>query len=308
MTELSPEKRGLQRALEEAPYVVAALYLFTRLEDYESLKLPLLERCHELGVKGTLLLAREGINGTIAGSREAIDAILAHLRSDPRLSALPHKESYANEEPFQRMKVKLKREIVTMGLPEVDPTAVVGTYVKPQEWNELISRPEVVLVDTRNDYEVNVGSFKGAIDPDIKIFREFPAWSAAQLESGAGELPPVAMFCTGGIRCEKASSLLKSRGFKEVYHLEGGILKYLEEVPEEESMWEGECFVFDERVSVGHGLKPGSLGRCLVCQGPFELSEAETQALSEEPRSGPPTGTCPRCLSLLEAESSSGEG
>jgi UPF0176 protein len=270
-------KHHIKHQLESAPFVVAALYLFVRLDDYEALKPGLLERCHASQVKGTLLLAREGINGTIAGPREGINEVLAYLRADPRLVALTHKESYAHKEPFKRMKVKLKREIVTMGVPEVDPTEVVGTYVKPTAWNELISRPDVVLVDTRNDYEVKVGSFQGAIDPKIKIFREFPEWSEARLTTPEGKKPAVAMFCTGGIRCEKASSLLKARGYDEVYHLEGGILKYLEEVPPQESLWEGECFVFDERVSVGHGLELGALERCEVCQEPFSAQQEAQQ-------------------------------
>lgn len=272
------------------PYVVAALYLFVKLDDYVSLKPNLLARCLESQVKGTLLIAQEGINGTIAGTREGIDEVLAYLRSDHRLTSLTHKESYANEEPFKRMKVKLKREIVTMGVPEVDPTEVVGTYVKPKDWNELISRPDIVLVDTRNDYEVKVGSFKGAVDPKIKSFREFPAWSSELLTSPEGAKPAVAMFCTGGIRCEKASSFLKSRGYDEVYHLEGGILKYLEEIPERDSLWEGECFVFDERVSVSHGLKLGALERCVSCQDPFALEGAAVQA-------GDGSGLlCPDCV------------
>ena len=286
----APPAHELSQKIDSAPYVVAALYLFVRLEGYESLKPALLERCLASDVKGTLLLAREGINGTIAGPREGIDEVLAYLRSDPRLSALTHKESYAQEEPFKRMKVKLKREIVTMGVPEVDPTAVVGTYVKPKDWNELISRPDVVLVDTRNDYEVKVGTFKGAIDPNIKIFREFPDWSEEHLRTADGKRPAVAMFCTGGIRCEKASSLLKTRGYDEVYHLEGGILKYLEEIPEQESLWEGECFVFDERVSVSHGLKLGALERCVRCQDPFQLEGEPVHAEGGEGL------ICPDCV------------
>ncbi len=276
---------------EEGPWVVAALYKFVRLDDHAALRAPLLALCEERGVCGTLLLAREGINGTIAGRREALDAVLAALRADPRLADLPHKESYALAKPFGRMKVSLKREIVTMGVPEVDPTAVVGEYVKPRDWNALISSPDVVLIDTRNDYEVKIGTFEGAVDPNIRSFRSFPEWA---LEQGAlaadalGRRPRVAMFCTGGIRCEKASSLLKARGFEEVYHLEGGILKYLEEVPAEESLWRGECFVFDERVSVGHGLAPGQVQLCHACRAPV-TDEERSSPLFEEGVS------CPGC-------------
>ena len=230
------------------PYVVAAFYHFTQLEDYELLQPTLKEFCDAHQLKGTILLAKEGINSTIAGSRAAIDALLAYLRSDRRLQDLEHKESYCQGLPFQRMKVRLKKEIVTMGVPDIDPCYQVGTYIDPQEWNALIADPDVVVIDTRNNYEVEFGTFKGAINPNLETFGEFPNYVQNQLNLDKHQ--KVAMFCTGGIRCEKASAYMLSQGFTEVYHLKGGILKYLEEVPDEESTWEGECFVFDDRVSV----------------------------------------------------------
>ncbi len=247
--------------------VVAALYKFATLEDYRELREPLLDECLAAGTRGTLLLAEEGINGTIAGSREGIDRVLAHLRSDPRLADLEHKESYDDHIPFYRMKVKLKREIVTMGVPGVDPNKRVGTYVKPKDWNDLIADPDVLLIDTRNDYEVEIGTFRGAIDPHTTTFREFPQYVREHFDPERHK--KVAMFCTGGIRCEKASSFMLTEGFEHVYHLEGGILKYLEEVPEEESSWEGECFVFDNRVSVDHHLQQGSYDQCHGCRHPI---------------------------------------
>lgn len=250
-----------------APIVVCALYKFVTLEDFEALRRPLLEVMLQQDVKGTLLLAKEGINGTIAGSRAGIDAVLAHLRSDPRLAQLDSKESFDEEQPFYRTKVKLKQEIVTMGIADIDPKRVVGTYVKPSQWNALISDPEVLLVDTRNDYEVEIGTFKGAIDPQTKTFREFPAYVAEHLDKNKHK--KVAMFCTGGIRCEKSTAFLKEQGFEEVYHLEGGILKYLEEVPQEESLWQGECFVFDNRVTVDHQLRKGNFDQCHACRRPI---------------------------------------
>lgn len=232
--------------------LVAALYEFAPLDDFRKMREPLHTVCVENGIFGTLLLAQEGINGTIAGSREGIRAVLEYLRADPRLADLEHKESTASSMPFKRMKVRLKKEIVTLGVPGVDPNKHVGTYVKPEDWNALISDPDVVIVDTRNDYEVEVGTFEGALDPKTPSFRDFPAWVAGS--TALANKPKVAMFCTGGIRCEKASSYLIEQGFGEVYHLQGGILKYLETVPEEESLWRGECFVFDEREALGHGL------------------------------------------------------
>ena len=217
--------------------VVAALYKFVTLEDYVALREPLLQAMVDNGIKGTLLIAEEGINGTVSGSREGIDGLMAWLKNDPRMDDIDHKESYCDEQPFYRTKVKHKKEIVTRGVEGVDPNKQVGTYVEPQDWNALISDPEVLLIDTRNDYEVSIGTFEGAVNPNIKTFTELPAWLDAQPAlQGEGRKPKVAMFCTGGIRCEKSTALMKMRGFDEVYHLEGGILKYLEEVPPEHAL------------------------------------------------------------------------
>ncbi|MBD2858188.1 rhodanese-related sulfurtransferase [Spongiibacter sp. KMU-158] len=251
--------------------VVAALYRFVTLDDYQARREPLLQFCLDNDVRGSLLLAAEGINGTIAGTREAIDKVLAYLRADPRLAALEHKESYSDGQPFYRMKVKLKKEIVTMGIDGIDPNKVVGTYVKPADWNAIISDPEVLLLDTRNDYEVDIGTFKGAVDPKTKTFREFPEYVREHYDPSRHK--KVAMFCTGGIRCEKASAFMKQEGFEEVYHLEGGILKYLEEVPEQDSLWQGQCFVFDNRVSVGHGLELGEFELCHGCRHPISAED-----------------------------------
>ncbi|MDG5974608.1 rhodanese-like protein [Hydrogenophaga taeniospiralis CCUG 15921] len=256
-----------------ARYLTAALYKFVDLPDHAALREPLLACCEANQVKGTLLLAREGINGTIAGPEAGVRAVLARLRADPRLAALQHKEAWASHPPFLRMKVRLKQEIVSLHVPGLDPNKTVGQYVKPQDWDALLADPGVLLIDTRNDYEVAIGTFKGAINPAIKTFTELPAWLDAQPALQGGQKPRVAMFCTGGIRCEKSTALLKMRGFDEVYHLEGGILKYLEEIPPAQSSWEGECFVFDERVSVGHGLRPGPYELCRSCRWP--LGEAE---------------------------------
>jgi len=248
-------------------YTIAALYHFTRFEDPKAMKGPLLELCLGSSVTGTLLLAREGINGTIAGDRAGIDAALAHIRAMPGCAGLEWKESTADHEPFNRMKVRLKKEIVTLGQPDVDPRAAVGNYVDPADWNDLIAAPDVVVIDTRNDYEVAIGSFEGAIDPKTKSFGEFPAWwadNAARFHNKR-----VAMFCTGGIRCEKSTNYLLGLGVEDVYHLKGGILKYLEDVPEAESTWNGDCFVFDARVSVGHALKEGPHELCFACRMPI---------------------------------------
>lgn len=241
-------------------------------------------------MKGTLLIAREGINGTIAGTDDGIGAVLAGIRALPGCAAIEVKESRAASLPFHRMKVRLKREIVTMGQPDIDPLADVGHYVAPEDWNALIDRPDVILIDTRNDYEVAVGTFSGAIDPATRSFSDFPAWFRAERDAllGDGPAPKVAMFCTGGIRCEKATAFLKAEGVEEVYHLEGGILKYLETVPAEQSRWEGECFVFDERVSVAHGLVPGSLALCRACRRP--VTEAQKASPLYEPGV-----SCPAC-------------
>lgn len=255
-------------------FLVAALYKFVTLSDYKRLRDPLQSLCDEHHIKGTLLLASEGINGTIAGEEKALRVVLAWLRSDARLATLEHKESWAEEMPFHRMKVRLKREIVTMGVPGTDPNKIVGTYVKPHDWNHLISQPDVVVIDTRNDYEVAIGTFKGAVDPDIKSFTELPDWVRRETEAGRLQgKPRVAMFCTGGIRCEKSTAFMKEQGFEEVYHLQGGILKYLEEVPAAHSTWEGECFVFDERVSVGHGLEQGDYELCRSCRFPLSAED-----------------------------------
>ncbi|MEO1946432.1 MAG: rhodanese-related sulfurtransferase [Methylophilaceae bacterium] len=258
-----------------AQFLTAALYKFVSLPDYEALQAPILEACVAHNIKGTLLLAHEGINGTIAGKAEDIRTVLDCLRQDTRFSDLEHKESYADTHPFYRMKVKLKKEIVTMGVKEVDPNLVVGTYVKPEDWNAVISDPDVMLVDTRNDYETHIGTFKGAIDPKTTTFREFPQYVADNLDKNKNK--KVAMFCTGGIRCEKASSYMKQQGFEEVYHLQGGILKYLETVPKEESLWEGECFVFDQRVGVKHGLEVGDYDQCYACRMPLSQEEIKNE-------------------------------
>ncbi len=273
--------------------VVAALYKFVTLDDYQALREPLLDECIAAGIKGTLLLAREGINGTVAGSREGIDRVLAYLRSDPRMVDLEHKESYDDHIPFYRMKVKLKKEIVTMGVPGVDPNEQVGTYVEPEDWNALINDPDVVLLDTRNDYEVGIGTFKGALDPHTTTFREFPAYVRENLDPSRNK--KVAMFCTGGIRCEKASSFMLAEGYEEVFHLKSGILKYLEEVPEGESSWEGECFVFDNRVAVNHQLEKGQYDQCYGCRHPI----TEQDKLSPKYEKGV---CCPGCYDSLSAD------
>lgn len=246
---------------------VAAFYHFTRLADPAALRAPLLALASGAGVRGSILLAGEGINGTIAGPREGVDAVLAHLRALPGCDGLEWKEARAETPPFGRMKVRLKREIVTMGQPGIDPVARVGHYVTPADWNALISAPDVAVIDTRNAYEVAIGSFQGAIDPQTRSFGEFPAWWQANAAAFAGKR--IAMFCTGGIRCEKSTNYLLGQGVTEVFHLKGGILKYLEEVPAEGSLWQGECFVFDERVSVGHGLEPGPHRFCRACRRPL---------------------------------------
>lgn len=257
---------------ESLPFRVAALYRFTPFENAEALRAPLRAVCDAQGVKGILLLAREGINGTIAGTDEGIEAVLAHIRTLPGCAEIEVKFSRAPTMPFLRMKVRLKAEIVTMGVPDLDPRSEVGTYLDPKEWNALLSDPDTVLIDTRNDYEVAVGTFKGAIDPDIKTFREFPQWLRDKREAleAEGRKPRIAMFCTGGIRCEKSTAFAKAEGLDEVYHLKGGILKYLETMPQEESLWEGECFVFDQRVTVRHGLEPGNLTLCHACRAPLD--------------------------------------
>ncbi len=274
-------------------YVVAALYHFVRLENFSELRQPLLEIMAQSAVKGTLLLAHEGINGTIAGGQTGINKVLAWLRKDNRLIDLTVKFSYDDKMPFYRTKVKLKKEIVTMGVEGIDPNKVVGTYVQAKEWNALISDPDVLVIDTRNEYETGIGSFEHAIIPNIETFREFPNY--------INELTPadknkkIAMFCTGGIRCEKSTAYLKEQGFKNVYHLQGGILKYFEEVPQEQSLWKGECFVFDNRVSVDHNLEKGSYDQCYACRLP--ITEQDKQ--SEHYIRGV---SCPKCINTKSDE------
>ncbi|WP_226667913.1 rhodanese-related sulfurtransferase [Microbulbifer aggregans] len=266
--------------------VVCALYKFVTLDNFESMREPLLNTLLKHEVRGTLLLAREGINGTVAGSRAGIDALLAYLKSDPRLAELDYKESYTEQMPFLRSKIKLKREIVTMGVEGIDPRQTVGTYVQPKDWNALISDPEVLLIDTRNDYEVEVGTFEHAVNPKTTTFREFPDYVKEHLDPQKHK--KVAMFCTGGIRCEKSTAYLKEQGFDEVYHLHGGILKYLEEVPKEETLWRGECFVFDERVTVNHDLEKGSYEQCNACRMPVTEEEMQSELFEQGV-------SCPHC-------------
>lgn len=247
-------------------FTVAALYHFTRLPDPAALRGPLLACCSQNGVKGSILLASEGVNGTIAGPRAGVDAVLAHLRVFPGCEGLAWKEATAANSPFGRMKVRLKREIVTMGLPDIDPKAQVGHYVTPADWNALISAPDVVVIDTRNDFEVALGTFEGAVDPETRSFGQFPAWWQANKDRFHNKR--IAMFCTGGIRCEKSTNYLISQGVEDVFHLKGGILKYLEDVPADQSLWQGDCYVFDKRVSVGHGLIPGANEACGACRRP----------------------------------------
>jgi UPF0176 protein len=260
-------------------YVTCALYKFVALPNYGSIRHPLLKVMTDNQVFGTLLLASEGINGTISSTREGIDAVLAWLDQQPGLENIDTKESFDTEIPFYRTKVKLKKEIVTMGVEGIDPKQVVGTYVKPQDWNALISDPEVLLVDTRNDYEVEIGTFKGAVDPKTTSFREFPQWAKDNLDPKQNK--KVAMFCTGGIRCEKSTAYMKEQGFDEVYHLEGGILKYLEEIPKDQTLWQGECFVFDNRVAVDHDLKRGSYDQCHACRMPITEQEKTLDSYQE---------------------------
>lgn len=255
-----------------SPFVIAALYRFVRLDDFESLREPLLQLMLKQQLRGTLLLASEGINGTVAGSADAVEALLEFLRADKRLREFDYKLSYDSEMPFYRARVKLKREIVTMGVADLDP-ANGGTYVDPRDWNALIADPDVTLVDTRNAYESAIGSFEGAVLPQTDSFREFPDYASQHLDPMRNR--KIAMFCTGGIRCEKSTAYLRQQGFDEVYHLRGGILKYLEEVPEADSKWRGECFVFDNRVSVNHALEKGSYDQCHACRLP--ITEADKQ-------------------------------
>ena len=248
-------------------FTIAALYHFARFDDASALRRPLLALCEDQGISGTLLLASEGINGTIAGPRKGVDAVLAHIRALPGCADLEHKESFSAEQPFRRLKVRLKKEIVTMGQPDVDPLTKVGNYVESAEWNDLIRSPDVAVIDTRNDYEVAIGTFEGAIDPETASFRDFPTWWEKNKDRFHNKR--IAMFCTGGIRCEKSTNYLLVQGVEDVYHLKGGILKYLEDVPQNDSTWEGDCFVFDGRVSVSHGLKEGPHELCYACRRPI---------------------------------------
>jgi len=268
--------------------VVAALYCFVKIPNTHNVRNHLLRASQSLDVKGTLLVAHEGVNGTIAGSREAIDELMAQLHSQCDLQKMEYKESFAYTNPFLRMKVKLKKEIVTLGVEEVDPTVCVGTYVQPEDWNALIQDPEVLLIDTRNDYEYAIGTFEGAVDPQTQTFRQFPDYVADNLSPQQHK--KVAMFCTGGIRCEKASAYMLEQGFEEVYHLQGGILQYLESIPEADSLWRGECFVFDERVAVKHGLAIGQYQQCYGCRYPIHPDEMDSADYVKGV-------SCPRCIS-----------
>jgi len=274
-------------------FTVAALYHFTSLLDYKNLKSPLSDMCELLEIKGTILLASEGINGTVAGTDIAVIQLIEYLRKDKRLKNLEYKLSKSREMPFYRMKVRLKKEIVTMGVAGVDPNRVVGTYVEPKNWNNLINDPDVILIDTRNDYEVEIGSFKGAINPDTSNFREFPAWVQDNREKL--ENKKIAMFCTGGIRCEKASSYMKENGFNDVYHLKGGILKYLETQPQKGSLWKGDCFVFDQRVAVKHALKESDYDQCFACRYPITIEDKNSPKYTKGI-------SCPKCHDSLTKE------
>ena len=275
-----------------SPVKVAALYHFARVDDPAALRVDILAQCEARHLKGTILLAEEGINGTIAGNPDAIDAVIAYLQSLPLFTGLEVKYSEAGTMPFLRMKVRLKKEIVAMGVAGIDAAEAKGDYVDPRDWNALIADPDTVVIDTRNGYEVAIGSFDGAINPDTRSFRDFPAWFdefSEQLRQDTSKKPKIAMFCTGGIRCEKATAYVKAQGFDDVHHLKGGILKYLEHIPEAESRWHGDCFLFDQRVAVGHGLRQSDYGQCYACRMP----------LSADDRASPdyvPGEACPHCI------------
>jgi UPF0176 protein len=273
--------------------VVSALYKFVTLDDFVELRKPLLTIMQSHQVTGTLLLAKEGINGTIAGDRAGVDTIVAWLRADPRLADIETKESHEQHMPFHRSKVKLKKEIVTMGVDNIDPKKIVGTYVKPEDWNALIADPDVLLIDTRNDYEVKIGAFKGAVNPETETFREFPQYVKDHLDPGKHK--KVAMYCTGGIRCEKSTAYLKGQGFEDVYHLQGGVLKYLEQVPVEQSLWQGECFVFDNRVAVNHDLEKGQYDQCYACRYPITEADKQTKQYQQGV-------SCPHCYDKVSEQ------
>jgi UPF0176 protein len=283
----------MKNSSSNLPVTVAALYRFAPFENHLQMKAELAEFCCARGIRGTLILAHEGINGTVAGTSEAVEGLLEKLQDWPEFAGAEIKYSHAETMPFYRMKVKVKREIVTMGIEDIDPTKSAGAYVEAKDWNALISDEDTILIDTRNDYEVQIGTFKGAVDPDTKTFAEFPAWVEANRDRFEGK--KVAMFCTGGIRCEKATAFVKGLGVENVYHLKGGILKYLEEVPAAVSRWEGECFVFDERVSVGHGLIEGEAELCRACRAPL-TAQAKASEKYEEGVS------CPSCHETRTAE------
>ncbi len=274
-------------------YVVCAIYKFVGLDHYQALRDPLLAAMRANGVRGTLLLAHEGINGTVAGTRQGIDRLLARLGADPCLTGLHTKESYCDQMPFLRTKVKFKNEIVTMGVPGIDPNKVVGAYVRAKDWNALITDPGVTTIDTRNRYEVGIGTFQNAIDPQTDSFCQFPEYVKRHLDPARHKR--VAMFCTGGIRCEKATAYLKGRGFEHVYHLQGGILDYLRDVPESESLWQGECFVFDRRVAVIHGLKQGRHDLCYACRYPINQEHKKQDTYVKGV-------SCPQCYAQTTAE------
>ena len=278
-------------------FLTSAFYHFVELLNYEELQSPIQKFCDQYEIKGTILLAHEGINGTISGKESAIRLFHLFIKADPifneKFKVLSHKESWASTNPFYRMKVRLKKEIVALGVPGISPTKKVGQYVKPEDWNALISDPDTLIIDTRNDYEVDIGTFKGALNPKTQTFREFPEYVDRELMAKKGK--KVAMFCTGGIRCEKATSLMLEKGFDEVYHLQGGILKYLEEVPKEESLWQGECFVFDQRVAVTHNLEEGDYDQCFACRHPLSPQEMLSPEYS-------PGTSCPYCFNALSAE------
>jgi len=277
-------------------YTVAALYKFVTLSDYKNLKPVFLEKLQAHELRGTLLLANEGINGTISGSQIELLSFLSWLQEDCRFADLEYKLSFHDQQPFHRIKVKLKKEIVTMGVEGIDPNQTVGTYVDSSQWNELISDPDTLLIDTRNEYEINIGTFKNAVNPKTETFREFPDYVKQNLNPDKHK--KIAMFCTGGIRCEKASAYMKEQGFDEVFHLKGGVLKYLETVDQNESLWDGECFVFDDRVAVNHDLEKGSYDQCHACRHPItdedKLSLKYIQGVS-----------CPRCYDNLTAQQKS---
>jgi UPF0176 protein len=278
-------------------YLVTAFYHFAKNEKYVELQQPILKFCQKQHLKGTILLASEGINGTIAGNKEGVDLFHDFIKNNGLFNGLfknlEHKESWSKENPFYRMKVKLKKEIVALGVEGVSPIKQVGQYVRPEDWNELISDPDTIIIDTRNDYEVDIGTFKNAINPNTKTFKEFPEYVDKNLDPTKHK--KIAMFCTGGIRCEKATSLMLEKGFNEVYHLQGGILKYLEKVPEKDSLWDGECFVFDQRVAVKHNLIEGDYDQCYACRHPLSPNEMKSTQYK-------PGISCPYCINQLSHE------